>query len=87
MVTTPVLIVDDSPMIIKIIKKALLANNIEGCQFDETNIYTASDGMEAFGRMGEGHKIKLIISDFKMPNLNGDELFINLLDLMALLKN
>ncbi|WP_373003307.1 response regulator [Sulfurimonas sp.] len=78
MVTTPVLIVDDSPMIIKIIKKALLANSIDGCYFDEQNMYTASDGMEAFGRMGEGHKIKLIISDINMPNLNGDE-FVEIL--------
>ena len=78
MITTPVLIVDDSPMIIKIIKKALLANNVDGCQFDEQNMYTASDGMEAFGRMGEGHKIKLIISDINMPHLNGDE-FIEIL--------
>ncbi|PHQ64686.1 MAG: response regulator [Sulfurimonas sp.] len=78
MVTTPVLIVDDSPMIIKIIKKALLTCNIDGCQFDEQHLYTASDGMEAFGRMGEGHKIKLIISDINMPNLNGDE-FVEIL--------
>ncbi|NOR58036.1 MAG: response regulator [Sulfurimonas sp.] len=78
MVTTPVLIVDDSPMIIKIIKKALLTSNIDGCQFDEQHMYTASDGMEAFGRMGEGHKIKLIISDINMPNLNGDE-FVEIL--------
>jgi CheY-like chemotaxis protein len=78
MISTPVLIVDDSPMIIKIIKKALLSNNIDGCQFDEQNMYTASDGMEAFGRMGEGHKIKLIISDINMPHLNGDE-FIEIL--------
>ncbi|WP_373035813.1 response regulator [Sulfurimonas sp.] len=78
MVATPVLIVDDSPMIVKIIKKALLTNMIDGCQFDEQNIYTASDGMEAFGIMGSKHNIKLIISDINMPNLNGDE-FIEIL--------
>jgi CheY-like chemotaxis protein len=78
MVATPVLIVDDSPMIVKIIQKALLANMIDDCHFDEQNIYTASDGMEAFGIMGAKHNIKLIISDINMPNLNGNE-FIEIL--------
>jgi CheY-like chemotaxis protein len=78
MVATPVLIVDDSPMIVKIIQKALLANIIDGYHFDEKNIYTASDGMEAFSTMGAKHNIKLIISDINMPNLNGDE-FIEIL--------
>ncbi|EHP31082.1 two-component response regulator receiver, CheY-like protein [Sulfurimonas gotlandica GD1] len=65
-------------MIVKIIKKALLTNTIDGYLFDEHNIYTASDGMEAFGVMGEGHNIKLIVSDINMPYLNGDE-FIEIL--------
>ncbi|WP_294964487.1 response regulator [Sulfurimonas sp.] len=78
MITTPVLIVDDSPMIIKIIKKALLTNNIDSYKFHADSIYTSVDGMEAFGRIGEGHNIKLIISDINMPNLNGDE-FVEIL--------
>ena len=75
---TPALIVDDSMMIVKIIKKALLANEIKGFNFNEKNIYTASDGMEAFDVMGQGHNIQLIVSDINMPNLNGDE-FIEIL--------
>jgi len=79
MLATPVLIVDDSSMIIKIIKKALLMNSIDGYYFEEKNIYTAYDGMDAFEAMGRGYAIKLIISDINMPNLNGDE-FIEILE-------
>ncbi|WP_455755607.1 response regulator [Sulfurimonas sp.] len=86
MILTPTLIVDDSLMIIKIIKKALLANTLDGFHFDEQNIYTATDGMEAFKVMGEGHSIKLIISDINMPNLNGDE-FIEILQDTGKLQN
>jgi len=86
MILTPTLIVDDSLMIIKIIKKALLANTLDGFHFDEQNIYTATDGMEAFEVMGEGHSIKLIISDINMPHLNGDE-FIEILQDTGKLKN
>lgn len=75
---TPALIVDDSPMIIKIIKRSLLANKIEGYYFSDESIYSASDGMEAFEIMGRSYGIKLIISDINMPYLNGDE-FIEIL--------
>ena len=79
MATTKVLIIDDSLMIIKIIKKALLLNNIRGFHFQEDSIFTATDGMEAFGFMSCGYEIDLIISDINMPNLNGDE-FIDILE-------
>ncbi len=75
---TPTLIVDDSPMIIKIIKRALLTNKIKGYYFREDSIYIASDGMEAFEVMGRTYDIKLIITDINMPHLNGDE-FIEIL--------
>lgn len=75
---TPALIVDDSPMIIKIIKRSLLVNKIEGYNFTEDSIYSASDGMEAFEVMGRAYGIKLIITDINMPHLNGDE-FIEIL--------
>lgn len=52
---TSALIVDDSPMILKIIKKALLTNKIDGYHFHEDSIYCASDGMEAFETMGRGY--------------------------------
>ena len=80
------LIVDDSQMITKIIKKALLTNTIDGYHFDEKSIYIASDGMEAFDIMGKYNSIKLIISDINMPNLNGDE-FIEILNDIGKLKD
>lgn len=76
--STQTLIADDSLMIRKIIKKALLGNTIEHYSFEEQNIYEASDGMEAFELIGKNRGIKLIISDINMPNLNGDE-FIEIL--------
>ncbi|EQB40406.1 hypothetical protein M947_00995 [Sulfurimonas hongkongensis] len=75
---TPALIVDDSPMIIKIIKRSLLTNKIDGYYFRDDSIYSASDGMEAFEVMGRAHDIKLIVTDINMPYLNGDE-FIEIL--------
>ncbi len=78
MTITPTLIVDDSLMITKIIKKALLTTIIDGYHFEEQYIYTAFDGMEAFEMIGNNNTIKLIISDINMPNLNGDE-FIEIL--------
>jgi len=56
----PTLIVDDSNMIVKIIKKALLSSTDKNLYFEEKSIYTASDGMEAFAMMGKGYPIKLI---------------------------
>jgi len=76
--TIPTLIADDSAMIVKIIKKALLANTIDGFHFEENQIFTAADGMEAFELMASEPSIKLIISDINMPNLNGDE-FVEIL--------
>jgi len=70
----PTLIVDDSNMIVKIVKKALLTNQLKDFEFKEDSIYTASDGMEAFEMIGKGLSIKLIITDINMPNLNGNEL-------------
>lgn len=75
---TPTLIADDSPMIVKIIKRALLTNKIEGYHFTEDSIFIASDGMEAFEIMGKNDDIELIITDINMPYLNGDE-FIDIL--------
>lgn len=71
---TPTLIADNSNTNIKIIKKALLENTIEGLYFEEDSIFTACDGMEAFEIMGNEKSIKLIISEMNMPNLNGNEL-------------
>lgn len=74
----PTLIADDSGMIVKIIKKALLANVNPDFEFHEDYIFTASDGMEAFETMALHPSIRLIISDVNMPHLNGDE-FIEIL--------
>ncbi len=71
------LIADDSTMITKIIKKALLANSTD-LHFEESAIFIARDGMEAFEIMASKPDIKLIITDINMPHLNGDE-FIEIL--------
>ncbi len=77
---TKVLVVDDSKLIVKLIIKALLANEIEGYLFKEEHIYTAFDGLEAFELLGKVPDISLIISDVNMPMLNGDELLEILID-------
>lgn len=77
--TTHVLIADCSPMTVKLIKQALLKNEIRGYHFSEEAIYAAHDGLDAFGLIGRKKEISLIISELDMPNLNGDEL----LDILA----
>ena len=78
---TNVLVIDDSKLITKIIKKALLSNNIKNRYFSENNIFIAHDGMEAFEILSKHPQITLIISDVMMPNLSGDELVEMLIDI------
>jgi CheY-like chemotaxis protein len=80
MAVTNVLVVDDSALIVKLVIKFLLQNNIDGHTFDEDHIFTASDGMEAFETISTYPEITLIISDVNMPMLNGDELLEILID-------
>jgi DNA-binding NtrC family response regulator len=59
-----VLIVDDEPDVISAIKRSLM---------EETyNIFSANSGVEGLKILKE-HKIKLVISDEKMPGMSGTE--------------
>ncbi|MEA1917964.1 MAG: response regulator [Campylobacterota bacterium] len=77
---TEVLIADDSPMIVKLITKALLQNNINKYRFTKESIFSANDGLEAFDTLSHHKDIKLIITDINMPGLNGDEILEILID-------
>lgn len=80
METVEVLIADDSPLVLKIIKKALLESSFTQYHFESSKIHCAQDGMEAFEKIGKNKNITLLISDLNMPNLNGDELVEILVD-------
>jgi len=59
-----ILIVDDEPDVISAIKRSLM---------EETyNIFSANSGVEGLKILKE-HKIKLVISDEKMPGMSGTE--------------
>lgn len=75
-----VLIADDSNLILKIIKKALLENKIADYHFEEEKIHFAKNGIEAFEMMGKNKNISMLISDINMPFLNGDDLVEVLID-------
>lgn len=80
METIEVLVADDSNLILKIIKKALLENKIDNYSFEESKIHFAQNGMEAFEMMGKNKNISMLISDINMPFLNGDDLVDVLID-------
>lgn len=80
MQTIEVLIADDSTLILKVIKKALLENKIPNYHFEEDKIHFAHNGIEAFDMMGKNKNISMLISDINMPFLNGDDLVEVLLD-------
>lgn len=80
MTATDVLIIDDSKVITKLTKQALLLNQIENHFFDENHIYIAYDGMQAFEMLGQYPQISLVISDLMMPELTGEELIEILID-------
>jgi two-component system, chemotaxis family, chemotaxis protein CheY len=75
-----VLIADDSKMIAKVIKGALLQNKIDGRIFDESTILTANDGLEALDKVSSNTNISLMISEVNMPHLDGDDLLEILMD-------
>jgi two-component system chemotaxis response regulator CheY len=64
-----VLIADDSAMMRKVVKKNLIA------LAPDANVIEVSDGNEAFKEF-EAHKseVKLVLTDWNMPNLTGIEL-------------
>jgi diguanylate cyclase (GGDEF)-like protein len=68
----PILIVDDS-------KTALLINMklIKKC-YPFTDILTATNGEEALQKISEHKNIKLILTDYEMPKMNGLQLIRNI---------
>jgi two-component system, chemotaxis family, chemotaxis protein CheY len=61
------LVVDDSPTVLKVVSKALEA------RLGATNILRAADGSEALNML-KTNDIDIILSDWDMPKLSGDEL-------------
>jgi len=62
-----VLVVDDSSMSRKYIQQMLESLSIK-------EIETAKDGAEALQLINDGHRFDLIITDYNMPNIDGQEL-------------
>jgi len=60
-----ILVVDDEPFVCDAVKMMLT--------FDGHEVETASNGKEALAKFENG-KYDLIITDFSMPNMKGDEL-------------
>ena len=69
-----ILIIDDSNLVIKLVKKALLTNGINGYKFTENSIITASNGFSAIEEFSKPHHIEFVITDVNMPDINGDEI-------------
>ncbi len=66
--TVPVLIVDDSPIMRAMLKKAL---DLSG--HAPESVCEASDGVEALERLAEG-AVSIVFADIHMPRMNGLEL-------------
>jgi two-component system chemotaxis response regulator CheY len=62
-----VLIVDDSPLMRKMVKKVLTMSGVEVAE-----VHEAGDGVEALAAL-ERAAIGLALVDVNMPNMNGDE--------------
>ena len=60
-----ILVVDDEPLVCDAVKMML--------NFDGHEVQTAGNGKEALA-LFEGGKFDLVITDFEMPNMKGDEL-------------
>ncbi|MCF6248071.1 MAG: response regulator [Desulfobacula sp.] len=67
-----ILVVDDSDFIRETVKKALESENF--------NVHTASDGVQAlnFLKSNRVYEIDIVVTDLNMPNMNGEELCINI---------
>ena len=61
------LIVDDSPVFIRIV------NDIIEKKFGPQHIFRATDGLQALEIL-QSEKIDIVISDWEMPRISGDEL-------------
>ena len=60
------LVVDDSPTILKLVSKTIET------RLGATKVHQAKDGLEAIAIL-KSHIIDIIISDWEMPNLSGDQ--------------
>ncbi len=61
-----VLIADDDPLAVELLKDALTRNGYE--------VFTCNDGHEAITTLRKKNKCQLVISDWEMPGINGIEL-------------
>ena len=61
------LTVDDSATIRLVIKKSILNN------FDDVEVYEANDGLEAMNFLKKMPNINVMLLDWNMPNMNGEE--------------
>ena len=62
------LVVDDSPVTRKMVRRALGL-----CGLDVAEVHEAADGAEALDKLGQ-HHIDLVLADINMPVMNGLEL-------------
>ena len=62
------LVVDDSPVTRKMVRRALGL-----CGLDVADVIEASDGAEALEKLGQRH-VDLVLADINMPVMNGIEL-------------
>jgi len=80
-----ILIADDSKVMLKMIRNAILNDACNYISFSNEDILFAEDGLKAFEVLGANADIDYLISDINMPGLNGYEL-LEVLDDTGLLK-
>jgi DNA-binding NtrC family response regulator len=79
MPTKAIAIIDDEADLVNLFRKALQMDGFQVCAF--------TDPIEAFNKLQNRLKeYALIISDYKMPSMNGNELCLKLLNLNPELK-
>lgn len=71
MSSAKVLFVDDSPTMRRIIQNSLQ-------KIGYTEMIQAEDGDDAMEKLGGNDSVDLIITDWNMPNMNGEQLVRNL---------
>ena len=64
--TTKVLVVDDSPSALAVLQHQL--------EIQRLNVITAANGKEALEQLAENPDVRLLFTDFNMPEMNGAEL-------------
>ena len=64
-----ILVVDDEPFVCDAVKMMLT--------FDGHQVETAGSGQEALSKFEQG-KFDVVITDYSMPNMKGDELAVNI---------